>query len=38
MNRASTTFAFIFALVVVKPIAFAIPETRFKVTQRLTIF
>jgi hypothetical protein len=38
MNRSSTTFAFMFALVVVKPFAFAIPETRFKVTQRLPIF
>jgi len=26
MNRASTTFAFVFALVVVRPFAIAIPE------------
>ena len=38
MNRASTTFAFIFTLVVVRPFAIAIPETRFKVIQRLPIF
>jgi hypothetical protein len=38
MNRASTTFAFIFAFAVVKPFAIAISEARFKVIQRLPIF